>query len=334
MKIAVAIAVASAVLSCTDCAKSAVNFNWANVGNPGNAPDDTGYGAVDYNYRISRHEVTNAQYVEFLNAVAASDPNRLYETNPYLPHPWGIVRSGDPGEYTYSVKPDFTDRDGVTYSYPKKPVFETTFLRAVRFVNWLENGQPTGPQGPETTEDGSYRIEDGMRFMRNPTASFFLPTDDEWYKAAYHKNDGVTGNYWDYPTSADLAPTESPPWDDSGNSGNFRDAISRSYYPLTDVGAYQLSRSPYGTFDQGGNVDEWTETSESVVISLPSTGRIARGGSWFNGPGSSAATRRGSFPAAFRIGMGFRVASIPEPGGIILSVLACTSLLARRNRSS
>ena len=34
-----------------------------------------------------------------------------------------------------------------------------------------------------------------------------LPTEDEWYKAAYHKNDGVTGNYYLYPTSSNAAPT-------------------------------------------------------------------------------------------------------------------------------
>ena len=58
-------------------ANATVIFNWATVGNPGNDPDITGYGAVSYNYRISRHEVTNAQYTEFLNAVDPTGTNSL-----------------------------------------------------------------------------------------------------------------------------------------------------------------------------------------------------------------------------------------------------------------
>ena len=56
------------------------------VGNPGNAPDTeimnddtTGYGAVEYDYRIGTYEVTAGQYTEFLNAVAAEDTYELYD---------------------------------------------------------------------------------------------------------------------------------------------------------------------------------------------------------------------------------------------------------------
>lgn len=58
----------------------AVAFEWAAVGNAGNVADVTGYGAVGYEYRISKHEVTNAQYAEFLNAVAATDTYNLYNS--------------------------------------------------------------------------------------------------------------------------------------------------------------------------------------------------------------------------------------------------------------
>ena len=79
-----------------------------------------------------------------------------------------------------------------------------SFWDAARFANWLHNGQPTGPQGPGTTEDGAYHdVGNQTLFGRNAGAKFFIPTEDEWYKAAYHKNDGVTGNYWDYPTASE-----------------------------------------------------------------------------------------------------------------------------------
>ena len=55
-----------------------VAFDWAIVGNPGNAEDPlnagawSGIGSVRNGFRIARHEVTNDQYAEFLNAVAAT----------------------------------------------------------------------------------------------------------------------------------------------------------------------------------------------------------------------------------------------------------------------
>jgi len=64
---------------------AAVTFGWAAVGNPGNLaevqPGGT-FGAVDYSYRFSKHEVTNRQYTEFLNAV---DPLGLNDFDLYYP---------------------------------------------------------------------------------------------------------------------------------------------------------------------------------------------------------------------------------------------------------
>jgi hypothetical protein len=70
---------------------------------------------------------------------------------------------------------------------------------------------------------------------RNGGARWFLPSEDEWYKAAYHKNDGVTGNYWDYPTSTDAVPfSDQPPGSDApdlSNTANFfkDDGIANGY---------------------------------------------------------------------------------------------------------
>ena len=81
-----------------------------------------------------------------------------------------------------------------------------------RFCNWLHNGQPTGTQDLTSTEDGSYFLNGAvdsaelLAIEREPDATFVIPSEDEWYKAAYHKNDGATGNYWDYPTGSDDQP--------------------------------------------------------------------------------------------------------------------------------
>jgi len=225
---------------------STVTFDWATVGNPGNADDihGPGHGSVDYTYRISKTEVTNAQYVDFLNAVADTDTNELYNASMGSDTVGGITRSGSSGSYTYAVKADSIGNgpggvDGDDYTYANKPVVYVSFFDAMRFTNWLENGQPTGAQGSGTTEDGVYTIGSGVNEVRNPSAIYFIPSVDEWYKAAYYDpNSG--GVYYNYPTSTDTLPNNNFPSTDTGNSANFLDGdaytAGNASYPMTDVG--------------------------------------------------------------------------------------------------
>ena len=338
-------AIISAILCAQFTFADKIEFDWAVVGNPGN-PDDIhtyniggvsySFGGVDYQYRISKHLVTNGQYTQFLNAVAGSDPNGLYDDS-MGGFFGGIAREGTPGSFTYSVKPDVVGKgpggaDGDDYSYANKPVTYVSFFDVMRFMNWLENGQPTGPQGPNTTEDGVYSISDGVSEIRNPGSSYFLPNNDEWYKAAYYDPSGV---YYDYPTSTDTIPNNNLPSADTGNSANFKDDLDYTTgvpnYHLTDVGAYALSTSPYGTFDQGGNVWEWHET---LITVFPQLGRGWRGGSWAGGPSSfRAGFGTSGLPEYGNIAVGFRVASkIPEPTTLTLAALGLCLVASRRRR--
>ena len=258
------------------------------VGNPGNAEDTevmqdgtTGYGAVDYVYKIGMYEVTVGQYTEFLNAIAATDTYGLYNEAMADVSDWvrgcNIQRHGSPGSYTYSVAPDWANR----------PVNFVSWGDAARFCNWLHNDQPSGLQGLTTTEDGSYVLNgavsdaDLLAVAREPDATWVIPSEDEWYKAAYHYNDGLTGNYFYYPMGSDTTPDNGHPAGDTGNSANFYDfdlhypwqyTIGGPYW-RTEVGYFGLSDSPYGTFDQGGNVIEWNEAVIGVA-------RGRRGGSF------------------------------------------------------
>jgi formylglycine-generating enzyme required for sulfatase activity len=252
------------------------------VGNPGNAGDPIEFqgvfGAVGYVYAIGKYEVTAGQYATFLNAVAATDPYALYDGRMWT-HAEGcrIERTGAPGSYAYSVAPDWANR----------PVNFVSWGDAARFANWLANGQPTGAPDPTTTEGGSYALDGRTadweleNVAREPDATWVIPTENEWYKAAYHKNDGVTGNYWFYPTGANNGVSNDLIEPDPGNHATFRDfdgefTIGPPYY-RTEVGAHENSASPYGTFDQGGNVQEFNETVPETDI------RGIRGGSWFWG---------------------------------------------------
>jgi formylglycine-generating enzyme required for sulfatase activity len=303
----------------------AVTIDWVTVGDPGNPADTqvmndgtSGYGSVPYVYRIAKHEVTNTQYAAFLNAVAASDPNGLYAAGMSCCF-GGITRSGSDGSYSY----------GLIAGRENLPVNVVSFYDALRFTNWLHNGQPSGAQDATTTEDGAYTITaQGIgdnSITRNAHATIFLPNEDEWYKAAYY--DAGLGTYYAYPAGSDsvigcAAPGLAP------NTANCTNTDDHAEFP-TPVGAYPNSASPYGTYDQGGNVWEWNEAIGGAGDAL----RGQRGGGFQNnGPSRTAAFNRAfnDTGAGGQAGtLGFRIAMIPEPSTALLFA-AGLLVIARR----
>ncbi|NQT36435.1 MAG: SUMF1/EgtB/PvdO family nonheme iron enzyme [Planctomycetes bacterium] len=285
------------------------------VGNPGNAADDTGAGVVDHAYNIGMYEVTAAEYTAFLNAVAAeNDTYGLYNTQmSAFNQGCNIQRSVSSGSYVYSVAADRANR----------PVNFVSWGDAARFANWLHNGQPTGAQDNNTTEDGAYELNGAtsqsalMAITRQNDARWFLPTANEWYKAAYY--DGVDSVYYNYPMGTDAVPNNGNPGGDTGNTANYGDSDGNftvgSPYWSTPVGHFGLSDSPYGTFDQGGNVWEWNESADGGR-----QGRGVRGGSWGDGLDGLLASYGRGYDPTFESNIGFRVASsepIPEPSTIV-----------------
>lgn len=284
-------------------ATASVTMEWVNVGNPGNAADITGYGAVAYNYQIGKYEVTNSQYAEFLNAKAATDSYLLYNPSSQFVN-LGIIRSGSSGSYVYSV----------TAGLENRPVGLVSWFDAARFANWLANGQGIGD-----TETGSYTLNGAMSgiILKNAGASIYIPTEDEWYKAAYYN--GATSSYSLYPNGQNTITTA---------DANFAQVIFAS----TDVGSYSGDPSMYGTFDQGGNVHEWNDAV------IDSTMRGSRGGSWSNHPAddylaSTPTAPTPGLPSNEGTAVGFRVASvaaIPETSTVMLGVLGLVCLLRRK----
>jgi formylglycine-generating enzyme len=343
---------------------SAVDIETVPVGNAGNTGEWSGgsyggngpdriCGAVDYEYNIGKYEVTAGQYRDFLNKVARVDAYGLYNSDMW-DHNYGckIQRSGESGSYTYSVASDYENR----------PVNRVSWGDAARFANWMTNGQLTGVQDLNTTEDGAYYLNGAtsdadLLAVISPDATqrtawasgskpyYLLASEDEWYKAAYHKNDGVTDNYYDYPTSNDSTPgyidnssnfsragdgsfTEGgiDPGNYATYDGDGQPHGSGSPYYRTEVGEHENSKSPYGTFDQGGNVWEWNE----AIIS--GSYRGLRGGPFSLNEGALFAAYRNNYhldvPTLEGSTIGFRVAQVPEPatmtllslGGLMLSM--------------
>ena len=151
-----------------------------------------------------------------------------------------------------------------------------------------------------------------MAIARESDACWVIPSEDEWYKAAYHKNDGATDHYWDYPTSTDTLPSNDLLDPDPGNNANFYQndyTVGPTVY-LTQVGEFESTLSPYGTFDQGGNVAEWNESA------LYESSRCTRGASYHHGSlHLHAAHRYATLATSEYKGVGFRVVEIRSPVG-------------------
>ena len=277
-------------------ASASVTMDWVTVGDPGNAADTTTYGAVSYAYQIGKYEVTNAQYGAFLNAAAQTDSYGLYNTNM---SDFGITRGGSSGSYTYSV----------TTALANRPVVYVSWFDAARMANWMMNGQGSG-----STETGAYTLNGAISgiVLANAGAQVYIPTEDEWYKAAYYNAANQT--YSLYPNGQNSITTA---------DANYGFIVGSS----TNVGFFPGDPSSYGSFDQGGNVWEWND----AVIAGSSRGR--RGGSWsYYDFGLASSYRDGADPSLEFYYIGFRLASVPEPSSLVLSVLASGVMLLRRKR--
>jgi formylglycine-generating enzyme required for sulfatase activity len=283
----------------------------------GGAGPDRVCGAVPYVYAIGKTEVTNAQYCEYLNTAdpGGVNPHDLYDDRMETSQYGGIsFDTNRPAGSKYELKV----RRG------PRPVNFVTFWDACRFANWLHNDQGSGD-----TETGAYTLTDrgiaDNSITRNPGALWAVTSEDEWYKGAYHKNNGDTGHYWDYPTESDTAPVaEFPPGTGPVASANYGWVVVQG---MTDAGAYTTkpSDSPYGTFDQAGSVYEWNEAI------IDSSKRGIRGGSFYSTTDTLTAARRGwDEPDIGDSSVGFRVAQVPEPATFALIALGGLALIRRR----
>lgn len=307
------------------------------VGNANN-PADGFFGTVSYDYHIGTHEVTNAQYVAFLNAVDPTGTDNLDLYNGFMSTD---VRGGIAFNNAASNGSKYTTKTNMA----DKPVNYVSFWDAARFANWLTNGQGSGG-----TENGVYDLTTPGGITNNTitrdTTAFnnggvAIASENEWYKAAYY--DG-NASYFDYPTQSNTAPTVATA-DSTGDIDN--PATNVANYDgganwngstggnVTTVGsAGSSSSSHYGTFDQGGNVWEWNESILGATGNL----RGLRGGGVGDDDTRLQPTFRGQVsPTSEFNNYGFRVTSlqaIPEPTTVALLALATPLLLKRSRRFS
>jgi formylglycine-generating enzyme required for sulfatase activity len=290
-------------------------IEFVTIGNAGNAADTTGTpnpaGSVAYIFRMGQFEISE-QMINKANAEGAL----------------GITK----------------DTRGAD-----KPATSVSWNEAARFVNWLNTSSGSPPaykfaiQPGEAGYNATANIElwapndagyDPNNLYRNSLARYFLPSMDEWYKAAYY--DATAGVYYDYPTGSNSVPDGIDFAGDTTFDLVYYDGgpIPQNVQPnnITDVGLL----SPYGTAGQGGNVWEWEETEFDLVNNNPSSSaRGLRGGRWdlIHSIVLRATFREDGAAFGSSDGVGFRVASIiPEPSSALLAVSIFALLASCRSR--
>jgi formylglycine-generating enzyme required for sulfatase activity len=264
-----------------------ITMDFVNIGSAGNLADNTGYGSVGYSFRIGTYEVSVAQWLPVNTAAVI----------------------GDTGTWAGS-----------------QPVADISWNNAAMYCNWLTSGSAyTGYYtitGSGDTAVASTNALSHAAYAAANGTTYFLPTEDEWYKAAYYS---ATGVYYDYPTGSDTAPTAT-----AGSTTAGQAVYGGQAAPANIDNSGGLS--PFLTMGQGGNVFEWNET-------LIGSNRGRRGGEFVISAAYMRAGFRTSNDPAFEFSsIGFRVASItgvvPEPGSLGLLVLGLAGMTMRRKRAA
>ncbi|MDB4783572.1 SUMF1/EgtB/PvdO family nonheme iron enzyme [Verrucomicrobiales bacterium] len=198
-----------------------LGIEWVVVGDAGNPGDDSaqGRGAVGYEFKISKYEITASQWVLYLNN---ADPFGIQE----LGGRDEIIKERTrPDGEIYYVKDGFED-------YPVRGNLHGRYM--VKFCNWLHGVNHTDPIAYNSAKE------------RMPTAKYWIPNVDEWHKAAYYQGNGLWAPY-----STGFEINNKPPPGDS-HSANF----DRSGFRTLPVGSYPDAVGHYGTLDMTGNVGE------------------------------------------------------------------------------
>jgi formylglycine-generating enzyme required for sulfatase activity len=314
------------------------DFNFVTIGDVGNFGYDredlfgrtAGRGVVNYEYRMARTEITSSQFAEFRDAYLTAG------------HPAGAVTSifwggGFDGE-----------RFVVPAGNELLPVAGLSWRGAAVICNWLHNGKGTAPAdflsgaydtSTFTDVPGSNVLVNDQT-MRSPGAKYWIPSFDEWLKAAHwdpDKNDEGDGGWWLYNNSSDVQPVIGLPGDGETSAGYEFTGFGDEYD--ISLEAYPDTRSAWGLLDVSGGTAEWSEewfgglNERRVAHGNAAGDQTYRPNDPFDFSNDLAWVQTSGTPDRSRPAFSFRIASaIPAPGTGVLLVCGSFLFVQRKRR--
>jgi len=298
------ISFAQSLLQTFGSGANAFSIDFVEIGNPGNASDNTGYGQVNYTYNIGKYEISRS-IIEKANAASSLNLTMA----------------------------DLTNYGG---NSPNKPATGLSWIDTAKFVNWLNTSQ--GYQAAYKIEQRTVALAsvdvvlrwgsnengfDSQNQFRNSNARYVLPSADEWHKAAFYDPNKNGGGYWLYPNQNDTVPTKV-------SGGLLSGSVVNGQSGPADVDNAG-GTSAYGTMAQGGNASEFTET---VSVFAGNEYRRMVDPMWGNGMDFMLQSSYSVSRFEGEDSIGFRVASVPEPSALSLLAIGLSGLAMMRRRRS
>jgi formylglycine-generating enzyme required for sulfatase activity len=344
-------------------------LEFVTIGSPGNpawqgttppTPGDRaiGRGSVSYEYKIGRFEVTTAQWAEFMTA-ALDRP--VSDRIPFVgaPSRWGAQATTGLNGGTRFVVPAGKEM---------LPAGNISWRTAALYCNWLSNDKRTDRAAfmSGAYDVSTFSTTGGGRFTdqltRSPGAKFWIPSWDEWLKAAHfdpNKNGAGQADYWQFSITSDAVPAYGPPGQrttlvngqpqpsPSSAVAQVNAGWNTQSFPGFDpftvpLGAYPAVQSPWGLLDVAGATSEWTEEVFRTADGFPAD-RYFVGSAWtgslVNGFGNVIAdrvgfTQGGDSPSLNTFDLGFRVAAlVPSPSVCWVGAGLCLFSMQRWRRT-
>jgi formylglycine-generating enzyme required for sulfatase activity len=323
--LALALSVAWASSASADTFGTGANsftIDFVHIGNPGNVADTTGTpnpaGAVPYTFQIGKYEISRG-------TIAAANA------------------AGGLGLALF-------DMSGLGGNGANQPATGLSWPEMAKFVNWLNSSTGHAP-AYKFDAQGDFQLwtpgdlgYNASNQYRNSLAKYVLPSNDEWYKAAFYNP--ANGTYYDFATGSNSTPIPT-------TGGTVAGTVVYGVTPFT-LGPAQVhlagGLSPYGTMGQSGNVGEWMESMTPPLLGGPNTNndpnrqRVIRGGGFLLPLTSASVGYLSANPSILQSGpassfpgysdVGFRVVSlIPEPSSAMICAAGTVVVGAWRSRT-